>query len=525
MTQCPEQLAFSFHQSTQVVGDFKGGLITSDAGLLALRELDHRLGWTEQVAALLADDRQAGKVEFDTLTLLRQRFFALLAGYEDANDHTRLRYDPLLKTVTGRRLDDPLASQPTLCRFENCVTARQVAELNRLLVHQFIQRQQKKRPKRLILDLDPTDDPCHGHQQLALFNGFYDQYMYLPLLVFERTTGMLLGVRLRAGTVSAPQGLIPLLRPILAALRRKWPTVEILLRLDAGFAAPWVYQFCERERLGYLIGLPSNAVLEARTAWALRWIAQRFDQDHQPHRHRGGFRYQARTWDHPRRVLYKVEVHAEGTNRRFVVTNLQGLPHHLWPLYEDRGTAETFIDDLKNGLAMDRLSCERFVANAFRLILAALAYNLLCAFRGTLAGTELEHASILTIRTRLVKIGARLEQTARRIWVHLSSAFPLREVLAQALAAIQALPPVLPSRPANLPPHLAAPHDGLLQRRPREIPALTRPGATRFPRPNRSGPHSTRLSRLLSSRAGQKAPPSRAGLPAPCHLTLVGRPS
>jgi hypothetical protein len=442
MTQCPEQLAFSFHHSTQVVADFKGGLITSDAGLLALRELDDRLGWTERLAALLQDHRQTAKIEFDTRTLLRQRLFAMLAGYEDANDHTRLRHDPILKTITGRRLTETLASQPSLSRFENRVTARQVAELNRQLPGQFIQRHRKKRFKRLILDIDPTDDPCHGHQQLALFNGFYDQYMYLPILVFERTSGMLLGVRLRSGTVSAPQGLIPLLRPILAALRQQWPKVEILLRMDAGFAAPWVYEFCEREGLGYLIGLPINAVLKDRTDWAMSWLSQRFAKDHTPHRCRGGFRYRAQTWDHPRRVLYKAEINAEGTNRRFVVTNLKGIPPHLWPLYEDRGTAETFIDDLKNGLAMDRLSCERFVANAFRLVLAAFAYNLLCAFRGTLAGTELEHTSIQTIRTRLVKIGARVEQTVRRIWVHLSSAFPLREVLAQALAAIQALPRV-----------------------------------------------------------------------------------
>jgi hypothetical protein len=444
MTHRREQLAFSFHESTTVVADFKGGLITSDAGLLPLAELDHRLGWTKAIAARLPDHRQPGKVQYDTVTLLRQRLFALIAGYEDANDHTRLRHDPVLKTVTGRRLDDDLAGQSTVSRFENRVTARQVAELNRLLVAQFVQRHRKRRFERLILDIDPTDDPCHGHQQLSLFNAFYDQRMYLPLLIFERQSGMLLGVRLRSGTAPGPQRLEQLLNPILAALRRKWPTVEITLRMDAGFAAPRVYRFCEREGLGYLIGIAINQAFKERTQWAVSWLSQRFARDHTPHRFRGGFPHQAHSWNRPRRILYKVEVNAEGTNRRFVVTNLKGHPRDLWPLYDDRGTAETFIDDLKNGLAMDRLSCERFVANAFRLVLAAVAYNLLCAFRRTLAGTELERASIQTLRTRLIKIGAQVWQTTRRIWVHLSSAFPLRAVLAHALTVIQTLPKVSP---------------------------------------------------------------------------------
>jgi len=445
MTRCRGQLAFSFRQSTRVVADFKGGLISSDAGLLPLRELDDRLGWTAAVAACLSDPRDPGRTRHDLPTLLRQRLFALIAGYEDTNDHTRLKHDPILKTVADRSLDDDLASQPTLSRFENAVTAREVAEINRLLVEQFIQRHRTRRLKRLILDIDPTDDPCHGQQQLALFNGFYDQYMYFPLLVFERETGMLLGVRLRAGAVHGSHRVLQLIRPIVRRLREAFPRTRIILRGDAGLAVPRLYDFCEREHLGYLFGIGATAVFKKRTDWALSWLSGRFERDGLPHRHRGGFRHQAATWTRPRRILYKAEVNAEGTNRRFVVTNLKGLPHHLWPLYEDRGTAETFIDDLKNGLKADRLSCSAFLPNAFRLILVACAYNLLRAFRATLAGTALEHASIDTIRTRLIKIGARVRQTARRLWVHLASAFPLREVLVHALAAIQAIPRASPA--------------------------------------------------------------------------------
>jgi hypothetical protein len=446
MTHCREQLGFSFHHSTAVVADFKGGLISSDAGLLPLRELDDRLGWTAAMAACLSDPRDPAKTTHDLLTLVRQRLFGISAGYEDANDHTRLRDDPILKTVADGTLDDALASQPTLSRFENGVTAREVVAINRLPIEHFIQRHRRRRLKRIILDIDPTDDPCHGQQQLALFNDFYHQRMYFPLLVFERESGMLLGARLRAGTVHGSHRVLQLIRPIIRRLREVFPHAEVILRGDAGLAVPRLYAFCERAHLGYLFGISTNAIFKAQTDWALAWLSERFDRDGQPHRHLGGFRHQAGTWHRPRRILYKVEVNAEGTNRRFLVTNLKGIPHHLWPLYEDRGTAETFIDELKNGLKADRLSCSDFVANAFRLALCACAYNLLRAFRGTLAGTAFEHASIETIRTRLIKIGARVRQTSRRIWVHFSSAFPLREVLTQAMAAIQAIPRASPAR-------------------------------------------------------------------------------
>lgn len=440
MTACPTQLTFDFHRRKAIVADFDGGLISSDAGLLPIRQLDQRLGWTAAVAGLLGDARQAGKVDHALLAVVRQRLFGLIAGYEDANDHTRLRHDPILQAVADRD-GAALASQPTLSRFENAVTARQVARINRLLVRQFIQRIGRKKSKRLILDIDPTDDPCHGHQQLALFNGFYGQYMYLPNLVFERTTGMLLGVRLRRGNADAANRVVQLLKPIVATLRKKWPDVEILIRADAGFATPVLYRFCEREDLEYLIGFAASRPLKQQTKWALDWLSERFERDGRPCGWRGGFVHQAASWDHPRRILYKVEINDQGTNRRFVITNCKGTPRQLWPLYDDRGTAETFIDEFKNGMSMDRLSCRRFVANAFRLLLTAVAYNLMRAYRDMLVGTELETASIETIRSRLIKIGARVRRTVRRIWVHLAGGFPLRETLSRAYRAILRLHP------------------------------------------------------------------------------------
>lgn len=441
MTDCPEQLTFSFHPSKDIVVDFEGGQISSDAGLLPVIELDRRLGWSAQLAALLHDDRQAAKTEHELPQLLRQRFFGLIAGYEDCNDHTRLRDDPILKVAAGKPLTKPLASQPTFSRFENAVTAREVAQINRWLPEQYVQVRRGRKIKQIILDIDPTDDPCHGHQQLALFNGFYGQYMYYPLLVYERQSGMLLGVRLQAGNAAAPKRAVSLLKPIVQRLRKQWPHVEIIVRGDAVFGCPRMYRFCEGNGLGYLFGLKASKPLQQQTKWALEWVKERFERDGRPCRHLGGFRYQAGTWQQQRRILYKVEANEQGTNRRFMITNRKGLPYHLWPQYNDRGTAETYIDEFKNGLEMDRLSCERFVANAFRLMLSAVAYNLLRVFREALAGTELETASIETIRSRLIKIGARVRQTARRIWVHLSSAFPLREVLARVVAVVQGIPP------------------------------------------------------------------------------------
>jgi hypothetical protein len=446
VTECSRQLTFSFYDNKQLVADFKGGQISSDGGLLPVRELAERLGWLGQAAGLLCDPRNPDRTQLDMLTLLRQRVFGLIGGYDDCNDHDRLRDDPVLKIVAGRRPDgDALASQPTLSRFESWAGAREVARLNRLLVRHYIRVQEGHRPKEIILDVDPTDDACHGLQQLALFNGFYDQRMYLPLLVFDRRSGMLLGVRLRPGNAHAAHRVLQLVGPIVRSLKKAFPNTQIIVRADGGLAVPRLYEFCEREGLGYLIGIEANSIFKERTEWALTWLRERFERDGKPCRHIGGFKHKAGSWSRERRILYKAGVNSEGTSRRFVVTNLPGLPVHLFPRYQDRGTCETFIDQLKNALKADRLSCHRFVSNAFRLIQFALAYNLLRVFAVNLKGTALEGATIETIRTRLLKVGARIEQSVRRVWVHIASGFPLAELLRTVLERIQRVPALMPA--------------------------------------------------------------------------------
>lgn len=446
MADCAQQLTFGFYQDKHLVADFKGGEISSETGLLAVRALEDKLGWLAEAGCLIGDPRRPDRTQLSVLELLRQRVFGMIGGYEDCNDHDRMRTDPVLKITCERSpQDDPLASQPTLSRFENWPTARQVARLGRLLVRHYIALHREDPPAEIVLDVDPTDDPCHGAQQLALFNGFYDQYMYLPLLLFERQSGMLLGVRLRQGRAHAADRVLQLLAPVVSALKKAFPKTRIILRADAGFAVPRLYRFCEKEGLLYLIGISTNAVFKRHTEVDMEHLLERFEATSRPRRHFSSRWHRAGSWHRKRRVIYKLEVNCEGTNRRFVVTNMKGRALHLWRRYCDRGTAETFIDQLKNALKADRLSCRRFVANAFRLIQFALAYNLLRVFGAHLWGTVLEGASIETIRTRLLKVGARVRQTLRRIWVHIAGGFPYRQVLALVLERIESMPHAPPA--------------------------------------------------------------------------------
>ncbi|MFW6119254.1 MAG: IS1380 family transposase [Planctomycetota bacterium] len=446
MTDCSEQMTFEFYEHKQLTCDFKGGQISSDAGLLVVRELEQKLGWLPEAASLLSDPRHPERTEHGLVSLLRQRVLGIVAGYEDCNDHDRMRTDPVLKLTCQRGPQEgPLASQPTLSRLENWVSARDVVRLDRRLVGHYIDLHAEEPPDQIIIDVDPTDDPCHGHQQLALFNRFYDQRIYLPLLIFERHSGMLLGVRLRAGNAGGADRLVALLRPMVRALKEAFPRTRIILRADAGLAGPRLYDYCEGQGLLYLIGIPAYEPFKRHVRFDAERMKERHRRTGRPARHYSSRWHRAESWPVKRRVLYKVEVGPKGTDCRFVVTNMKGLPIHLYRLYCDRGTAETFIDELKNGLRAGRLSCSRFVANAFRLVLFALAYNLLRVLRGKLADTVLEGASVQTVRSHLLKLGARIRQTFRRVWVHIAGGFPLRRALAVALRRIQAMPNAPPA--------------------------------------------------------------------------------
>jgi len=423
------QLNFSFYRHQPIRADFSGGQITSDAGLLPLRAFDQRHGLTRELAQHLRDPRQSGRVRHASLALLRQRVYQIVAGYEDANDADRLRHDPAFQLLADQPLGQPLSSQPTLSRWENTPSARELICAHDGGLDAFVRLcgKQVRQRGEILLDVDSTDDPTYGQQQLSFFNGAYDQHMYHPLLIFERHTGCLLAARLRRGTASSHARIVPLLLRILRRLLREFPGVTIRLRADAGFALPLLYKFCEFFGIHYTIGIPANVVFRRRTAALQRRLARRYRRTHLPQRSFTSFRHRARTWPRLRRIVAKAEHSATGTNLRFLVTNSPGRKAQVFRFYNERGECENRIEEFKNGFHADRLSCHRFLANAFRLLLHTFAYNLVNLFRLHLPPV-LRSAQIETLRTQLFKIGARVRQTARCVRIHLASGWPFQSL-------------------------------------------------------------------------------------------------
>ena len=426
---CIPQLSFSFYRHRPIRADFSGGQISSDAGLLPLRAFDQRHGLTRGLAERLCDPREEERIRHSVLSLFRQRLYQIIAGYEDANDADRLRHDPAFQILADHPLGEPLGSQPTLSRWENSPSPRDLLKLQDALLDGFVKicgKQVRKRGE-ILLDVDSTDDPTYGQQQLSFFNGGYDQHMYHPLLIFERHTGCLLAARLRAGTVASHARIISLLLRIVPRLQREFPKVRIKLRADAGFATPMLYEFCEFFGLQYAIGIGTNARLQSAAQRLQHRLAKRYRRTGEPQRSFSSFRYRAHPWSHQRRIVYKAEHTAAGSNLRFLVTNLLGRSRSVFSFYNDRGECENRIEEFKNGFAADRLSCHRFRANAFRLLLHSFAYNLVNLFRLQLP-SSMRSAQIETLRIQLFKIGARIRETARCIHVHMASGWPFQDL-------------------------------------------------------------------------------------------------
>lgn len=438
-THCYTQLAFGFQP--KLVMDFRGGSMTTDPGLLILGELDHTLGLTGALDTLLEDCRDYRYVRHHIGALLRQRVYQIAAGYEDAVDANLLRFDPTFQTIVHPEgPGDPLATQSTFSRLENSVSWSDIRSVVDLSFQWFLRHGAKLRlrPRQeILLDADSTDDPTHGHQQLALFHGKYNTYMYHPLLIFEGHTGHLLASKLRRGTARDPEGLVPELVRMLPRLRASFHGAPIRFRADAGFASPGLYDFLETQEIEYLVGIPHYKAFRRHTARALRRAQRRFASTGCPVRIFSSFFYRARSWPHRRRILVKVEVSSQGTNIRCVVTNRQGRAKELFAIYNRRGQAENRVDELKNDLYADRLSCSRYRANAFRLQLHTLAYNLMHLLRHWLASTPLHGAETATIRMKLFKVGARVITSVRRVWFHLASGWPYRQLLIQAHRAVR----------------------------------------------------------------------------------------
>ena len=433
MTECIEsQIAFSFYSPRQLTADFSGGQITSDAGLLALRQFDHQRRLTAGLVRALTDARCTHQVDHSLASLLRQRLYQIVAGYEDANDADRLRHDPTFQLVADRAVGEPLASQPTLSRWENAFSRRDWVRWNRLLLDWFFQlcSQQVRTRGEIVLDLDSTADPTHGQQEFSFYNGAYGEPIYHPLLVFERHTGCLLAAQLRPGQVGSPTGCIAVLRRLLLRLLRRFPGIRLRVCADAGFQLPKLYRFLERHGVGYAIGMPRNSAILRRAQHTVEHAERRWLRSGQPQCLFSSFRYRGKRWHRHRRLCYKVERAAGGSSLRFLVTNLPGRAEEVFHFYQGRGECENRIEELKNGFAADRLSCHRYLANAFRLLLHGFAYNLVNLFRLRLPAA-LRSAQIETLRTRVFKLGARVRQTARRVWVHLASGWPFQSLFVE----------------------------------------------------------------------------------------------
>lgn len=412
---------------------FDGGDIVSDGGSLLLRQADERIGLTRMAASVFEDKRRKASVQHSMRSLLAQRIYGLCCGWEDVTDHNTLRKDLALQTAVGR--DEDLASGPTFSRLENSATMAHTVALHRVLLDQFV-ASRKSAPGELILDIDATHVPLYGEQEAAHFHSHYDNYCYLPLYVFCGQD--MLACVLRPSWRDPGSVMSALIKLIARRLRQAWPGVKLVVRADSGFCRPKALRRFDAWGIDYLVGLQKNSQLEWRSAIAMHALAEQYEATGVKQRFIGEFRYAARSWDHERRVIARLEHGAQGANPRFVVTSLSGNATALYEqTYCARGEAENRIKEAQLDLFGRRASCSRFVANQMRLLLAALAYTLMINLRRLgLAGTELERACTATIRIKLLKIGAAVLRNTRRVRLFLASHHPLRHVFLSAARAL-----------------------------------------------------------------------------------------
>ena len=451
-----QSVLFSDLLDKPVIVKFDQEHASSDGGAVLLQACDRRLGLTAALIGGIDDRRQSGKIRHAIGDLVRQRLYAIGCGYPDANDASRLGSDPIQKLLCDR---DPvkgeeLASQPTLSRFENSVNRADLYRMGIALAETVIERHRrrlKRKAKRITIDLDPTDDPTHGAQQLTFFNGHYDSWCYLPVAGFltfnEEPEQYLFAYVLRPGNVGASVGALGILSRLVPKLRAVFPRARLRVRLDGGFAAPQIFAFLEREGLEYAVAMGKNKVLERRAA-RLMGTARRLSRESGETEHLyKECRYAAGTWDQPRRVIIKAEVvrlpgRKPKNNPRFVVTNLKQSPRHLYEvIYCARANIENRIKELHHGLEIDRTSCTRFLANQLRGLLTAAAYVLYQELRWRAARTAFRSAQVSTLREHLMKLGAWVESSVRRIVLHLPVSCIHRndwQIIARSLGAAPA---------------------------------------------------------------------------------------
>src|SRR5262247_633205 len=420
--------------------DFDGGRLSSDAGLVLLQDPDEQLGLTRALAAVLQDPRDPRRIHFTLHDLLKQRVLQIAAGYEDANDANTLRHAPIFKLLLDRLPDTgpPLASQPTLSRFENHVSRTELYRMAHVLVDQFLASYARP-PQLIVLDFDDTEDAVHGEQEQARYDGYYGGYCFLPLHLYEGLSGRLITTIFKAKRFTGAQ-MLSVLKRLVKRLRHAWPDTLLIFRGDSHFAYPEVMQWIEAQAdLSYVTGLTSNAVLQTLAHEVVEQAKRAYAHSGHKVTRFHSTRYQAGTWSRSRRVVIKVEVSEQGVNTRFVVTDMeQARTKVLYQkIYCARGQAENEIKDHKLYLKSDRTSCHRFEANQFRLFLHSAAYVLLDTLRREVfKGTPWACATVETLQLRLLKLGARVQEFTDRIKIALPSSCPVAPVLRHSLTLL-----------------------------------------------------------------------------------------
>ncbi len=434
MPKCTaDQMGFGRLGRRVIEANFEGGALSSDGGLMLLRQVDRKIGLSAAIAAALHDPRNPDFIVHELRDLVAQRLYGLCCGYEDLNDHAALRQDPLMQTAVGTGKD--LGSSPTLCRMERRATRADVVALNRVLVEQFIASQATP-PAELVLDIDASDIPLHGDQEQREFHAYYDHYCYLPLYVYCGKS--MLACVLRRSRIDGAKHAAAVIKLLVTRLREQWPQVRIIVRGDSGFCRQRLIRWCERHGVDYVIGVARNARLhkavqawegELEAAFACYGTKQRTIR---------AFCYQAASWNIERRIITRLEFGTQGSNPRFVVTSLDLPAAEVYDgLYCQRGEAENRIKETQLDLFGTRASSQKFLANWQRILFSALAYTLMQRLREmALMATELARASSATIRVKLLKIGAAVIRNTRRIRILFASHHPLRHVFLTAARAL-----------------------------------------------------------------------------------------
>lgn len=441
----PEKpLILSSIQNQSVLLDFDGGQLSSDAGLLLLKEVEGRIGIIKALAEVIHDPRDSRYVKHQSIDLMTQRTFQIAAGYEDANDCDSLKDDPILKMCADRlpETDDALASQPTMSRFENSISRTSLYRFAKALIEHFIESYEQE-PDLIILDFDDTEDETYGNQQLTLFNKFCNSYCFQPLHVYEGISGKLIATILKPGKRSNGKQTLAIVKRVINRLRSEWPNTIIVFRGDSHFAYPEVMEWIDAQKDVYHVtGLTGYAPLKEQVKAHIQRAKELYKEQKETVRLYHSFFYQADSWDKHCRVVAKIEMNDRGLNLRFVVTDMvQAKASVLYnDIYCHRGNAELYIKDHKLYLKSDRTSCHRFSANQFRLLLSSAAYVLIHALKtNILKTTQWGNATIETIRLKLFKIGARVRQLKTRIKVELPTSCPIKETLTKSFQIFEVL--------------------------------------------------------------------------------------